>query len=50
VTDRSGNLIDGDRDGRPGGDATLTFDRGALQTVAPTRAQRILARRLRSRS
>ena len=47
VTDRAGNLIDGDRDGRPGGDFTTAFGREALRVVTATDRQRVSARRLR---
>jgi hypothetical protein len=45
LTDRSGNLIDGDRDGRPGGDLSRTFGREALRDVAVANPQRTTVRR-----
>lgn len=39
VADRSGNPIDGDGDGRPGGDATLRFGREALRALATHRTR-----------
>ena len=45
LTDRFGTLLDGDRDGRPGGDFIRTFGREALRAVGANAAAR--ARRFR---
>jgi type VI secretion system secreted protein VgrG len=40
VADRVGNLLDGDRDGRPGGDFTVTITRDLLRLPEQLRAHR----------
>ena len=45
VTDTAGTLIDGNRDGLPGGDTTLDFGREALRALATNRKQTALAQR-----
>jgi hypothetical protein len=47
LTDRSGNLIDGDRNGQPGGNFTTTFGREALRDAGQTAQVRTRSRRFR---